>query len=186
MRLNRHYGVMHLEKYHAAVLELMFERTAIAKTANTFRFALSGDFDGEFSAAAARAGYDGEYIALNLPTYSASVFIALTDKDPESVVRLLANLEDYERENGLQLGLGEAVVVPDISAQFAAPFAVLLLRTASLSDIADVPDRADIAGRPTAFFLAVPLTKTEYDFRTAHGHDLLLDEFEKQGKSLVF
>lgn len=177
---------MKLEQYQAAVLQMLFERTAVGESVDVLRFALSGDFTGEYVVVAAPIGNDGDHIAVNLPHYSRSVFVALTDKDPNAVARILANLEDYERESGGALGLGEAVVIPDASSSLGAPYAVLLLRTATLADVASLPDMATIAGRHTSFFLAVPLTKAEHDFRGDHGHNVLLDRFDAEGKSLAF
>ncbi len=61
-----------------------------------------------------------------------------------------------------------------------------MLRPATLLDAAALPDAVEIAGRPTAFLLAVPLSKEEYDLRATHGHARLLDHFEEAGKSLAF
>jgi hypothetical protein len=174
---------MELEKYQAAVLATVFERADIGDSVEWFQFALSGDFRGQFVAAAAKVGAAGEHIVFNLPTYATDVFVGLTDKDPKAVALILANLEDYEREGGLRLRPGETVVIPTTTD---APFAVLLLRPATLPDAAALPDTAEIAGRPTAFLLAVPLSKEEYDLRAAYGHDRLLDHFEEVGKSLAF
>src|SRR4051794_39822445 len=169
---------MELEKYQAEILATVFERADIGDSVEWFQFALSGDFSGKFVAAAAKVGTAGEHVVFNLPTSSTDVFFALTDKDPKAVALVLANLEDYERENGLRLRLGEAVVIP---TNTDAPFAVLLLRPATLLDAAALPDIAEIAGRRTAFLLAVPLSKEEYDLRAAQGHDRLLDHFEEVG-----
>jgi hypothetical protein len=174
---------MELDKYQAAVLAVIFELADIGDSVDWFEFALSGDFGGRFVAAAAKVGMAGEHIVFNLPTYSTSVFVALTDKDPKAAALILANLEDYERENGVRLSVGEAVVIP---AGGEVPFAVLLLRTATLRDVASLPDTAEMAGKLTAFLLAVPLSKEEYDRRAADGHDVLMDHFAKTEKGLVF
>lgn len=174
---------MELEKYQAAVLATVFERTDIGDSVDWFQFALSGDFGGKFIAAAAPVGTNGEHIVFNLPTYSTDVFVALTDKDPKIAALILANLEDYERENGLLLRLGEAVVIP---SSMKTPFAVLLLPTATLVDVSGLPDTTEIAGQQTAFLLAVPLSKDEYELRSACGHDCLIDHFERTGKTLAF
>jgi len=114
------------------------------------------------------------------------VFVALTDKDPTIVARILANLEDLEREKGLHLHPGEAIIIPDASPASGGPYAVLLLRTATLTDAAALPDTTEIAGRFTSFSLAIPLHKAEHDFRAEHGHDELMSQFEKDGKGLAF
>lgn len=178
---------MQLDKYQAAILEMLFETTAVGESVDVLRFALSGDYPGEYVVAAAPVGNEGEHIALNLPRHStAGVFVALTDKDPNIVARILANLEDLERERGLHLHPGEAVIIPDASPASGGPYAVLLLRTATLTDVAALPDTIEVAGHFTSFSLAVPLSKAEHDFRAEHGHDELLSRFEKDGKCLAF
>ena len=177
---------MELGQYQAATLATLFERVDIGESVDVLRFALSSDFAGEFVVVSARLGGRGEHLVVNLPTYSTTVFMALAAGDVGTVARILANLEDYERERSLKLCLGEVVVVPNTSMPSDAPHAVLLLRTASHSDVASVPDCATIAGRHTAFRLAVPLSKQECEFRRDHGHDGLLERFEAEGKCIAF
>ncbi len=66
------------------------------------------------------------------------------------------------------------------------PYAVILLRTATSLDFAKVPDSKCIDDRQTLFFLAVPLTKDEWDLRKQCGHDALLERFQEDGKELYF
>jgi hypothetical protein len=46
---------------------------------------------------------------LNLPIRSTSVFILLTDEEPEAVARMIAKLEYHEFGRGLSLDLGDAI-----------------------------------------------------------------------------
>jgi hypothetical protein len=175
-----------LDAYQAEVLEMLFERTAIAEGLEMFRFASASDVAQGRLVVTAPFIEERQQIALNLPCGSSSVFIALTNKEPEAVARMIVGLEDHERERGAPLSLGEAVITDGDSPDTEGPFAVLLARTAWIDALAEIPDTAAIAGHTTTFLLAVPLTRAEYDFRAAHGLDALFGRFEAEGKELAF
>ncbi|MBN3837747.1 suppressor of fused domain protein [Burkholderia sp. Ac-20344] len=87
----------------------------------------------------------------------------------------------------MQLGLGEVVVMPDQATEGAdMPYAVILLRTATSLDCEGVPDCYEIDGKQTQFYLAVPLTKDEWELRRQRGHDALMDQFQDEEKELLF
>ena len=87
----------------------------------------------------------------------------------------------------MQLGLGEVVLTPEQAQDDAdEPHAVILLRTATSLDCAKVPDSQSIDGKRTLFFLAVPLTKDEWELRRQRGHDALMDRFQDDEKELFF
>ena len=130
---------MELGQYPAAVLTSVFEAADTSDSVDWFEFSLAGEFAGKFVVAAAAIGADGEHIIFNLPTYSTDVFVGLTRGYPTDGALILANLEDYERENDLRLRLGEAIVLPTPAV---GQFAVLLLRTTTSADAAGIPDRA--------------------------------------------
>ena len=177
---------MEIDQYRAAVLATLFELTDIGESVEVLRFTFSGDFAGEFVVAGAPLGGNGECLAFNLPTYSTTVFIGLAEGGLKRVALILANLEDHERQHGLKLSLGEAVVLPNPGDIADMPYAVWLMATATLTDTKNVPDCQNVGGRHTSFLLAVPLTKAEFDFRREHGPDRLLVRFESQGKSIAF
>lgn len=180
---------MQLNKYQAAVLAFLFERLPIGDDVSSLEFALSGEFLGEFRVAHAVIASSDQLskVVFTLPTYSRSVFLALTRTKLDETTLVLANLEDYERESCMQLGLGEVVLMPkQLQDGIDAPHAVILLRTATSLDCDNVPDRESINGIRTLFFLAVPLTKDEWELRKQHGHDELMDRFHDCGKELFF
>ena len=179
---------MDLDRYQAALLAFLFDRLPIGDDVDWMEFALSGKFSGSFRVAHAAIDNvdDVAHLVFTLPTYSRSVFIALTRVDTAETARVLANLEDYERELSLQLRLGEAVVIPSEGNYEKTPHAVILLRTATAFDCASVPDRHSIEGYETSFFLAVPLSREEWELRRTRGHDALMKHFEDVGKQLFF
>lgn len=179
---------MQLDKYQASVLTFLFEKLPIGGDVDSLEFSLSGTFSGKYRVAhtAIEDSEQQARVVFTLPSYACSVFLALTRTKQNETARLLANLEDYERESSLQLGLGEVVITPDHASAPDAPFAVILLRTATSPDCADVPDSQIIAGQQTMFFLVVPLTAEEWELRRQQGHDALIAKFQADQKELYF
>ncbi|MBY0248873.1 MAG: hypothetical protein K2Q17_14515, partial [Nitrospiraceae bacterium] len=173
-------------KYQASILAFLFERLPIREDVDSMEFSLSGQFAGKYHVAhAAIKTVEKARIVFTLPSYSHSVFLALTRINATETARLLANLEDYERESAHNLRLGEVVVTPDQVLQgYEMPFAVILLRTATSSECSRVPDHHEIDGKQTFFFLVTPLTRTEWEIRRKSGHDVLMNNFEASRKDL--
>ena len=180
---------MKLEKFQAAITAALFEQLPISGDVKSFDFSLFGEFTGAFRAGYATLNADSEQVEIvfNLPSYSDSVFLAVNRSDPKVTARVLANLEDYERESRVRLELGDVVLLSNESdSDVKLPFAVILLRTASSLDLSSVPDRLLLGGREARFFLAMPLSEPEWLLRGEKGHDALIDTFVEKDKSLAF
>jgi hypothetical protein len=178
---------MELNKYQANLVTKLFSDLHIGDDISSLEFSLSGEFSGKYRAAFHTLAEGDGYIVFNTPVYGSSVFIGLAESDPKAAALILANLEDYERENSLKLGLGEVVVMPnDLKNDGKDLFGVILLRTASSLECSDVPDKAMIQEIETSFFLAVPISRQEYEIRRERGHDVLMDVFEKDRKDVFF
>lgn len=178
-----------LNKTQATVLSFLFEKLPISEEINTLDFSLAGNFCGKYFGAFADIQGDEENtkVAFTLPTYTGNVFLALTRSNEQEVVRILANIEDYEREHSLELNIGEVVVIPKIQIKDDDPFyAMLLLRTAIYDKLTRVPDRQLIDDREIKFSLVIPISKTEFDYRKKFGHDALMDDFQTKGKDIFF
>jgi len=178
-----------LNRYQASVLSFLFERIPLQDEVDSMEFSLAGTFSGKFQAAHCAIDLLDRTarIVFNLPNYSHSVFLALTRQDPIETARVLANLEDYQRERSLQFRLGEAVVLQDQwPGHSNAPHAALLLRASTSSDCKNVPDSHDISGTDTSFFLVVPLTAEEIKLRNLRGYDALITDFIVGDKGIFF
>ena len=180
-----------LNKLQAAVLVFLFEKLAFEDEVNTLNFSLAGDFCGKYFGGF--AGTPNEQleqvakVAFTLPTYTDSVFLAVTHSKERDVIRILANIEDYEREHSRELNLGEVVLLPKFQIDGNERIhAVLLLRTAISELLNTIPDRQMIGGREIKFALVVPLTKAEFDYRKKFGHDALMDKLQDQDKDIYF
>ena len=180
---------MQLDKYQASVLAFLFERLPIDDDADSLEFSLSSAFRGKYRAVHSEIEFTDQpaRVVFTLPTYSNSVFLALTRASATDAALVLANLEDYERESSLQLKLGEVIITPHHALLSAdTPQSVILFRTATSLDCAKVPDCQTIEGKPTLFFLVVPLTTEECEFRCQHGHDALISRFQADQKDIFF
>ena len=180
---------MRLDKYQASVLAFLFECLPIKDDVETLEFSLTGSFPGKFSVGYGAIAQSDQpaNIVFTIPTYSHRVFLALSRTGTIETARLIANLEDYERESSRALNLGEVVVTPDqFRNETGTPFGVILLRTKSSFDCANVPDSCELNGIKTTFFLVIPLTKMEHEILHLNGHDALMDKFQAEQKDIFF
>lgn len=180
---------MKIDENQAAILTFLFEKLPIGKSVSTLDFPLSGAYSDRHYVAYANltSSSDSGTVVFTLPKDTKAVFLALTKENQRHTARLLANLEDYERENEMELKLGEVIIVPDSEAHTSQlPFAVILLPTATSLDCAKVPNVHEINGQLVNFLLAVPLTKDEWTIRNRNGHDALIQHFIDTDKALFF
>lgn len=177
-----------LPKTQAAVLSFVFEHAPIEQTATTVEFSLAGAFGGTYHAAHARLVSQGSPIGVSmvftLATHSDCAFLSAVSDNPIEIARALANLEDYERE-GANFGLGDVVLIPDVAMQSRGLHATLLIRVCTFPGFRGFPDHAVIDGRKVRFALVVFLSADEYEYRRKHGHDALMDKFEREDRLLV-
>jgi len=171
-----------LSRKQGAVLSFLFEKIVLGDKVSTLDLGLKGNFSGRFLAAYANLP-DSRTIVFTLPTYNSGVFFGVCATDPVKTATILANLEDYEREGGV-VRIGEAIRLPDATSEYSVTHSILLLRTATLPETKKVPDHATIGEEQIRFALAVPLSAHEYEYRRSHGHDALMDKFERDGKDL--
>jgi hypothetical protein len=154
----------------------------------TRSFFLEGS-DEEFFTAYGEAVLDDDRVSIvfNVPSSTDSVFIAITRKAEEDVCRIVANLEDYEREKSICLTAGDVVILPEGRVDIHTyPYAAILLRTESSPILASLPDEAIVGGVLRKFYLTVPLNNSEYKFRLKFGHDDLMERFDSENKHLDF
>ncbi len=178
-----------LTTMQSAILVDLFDQLPVGDEVDTLDFSLSGNFSGKFCAAYAEIENIAEkaFVVFTLPTYTNHVFMGVTKANELTVARMLANLEDYEREHSLQLSLGEVVVIPNYSdGSEGYPHALLLTKTTTSVDLENVPDLLRIQQKEIKCFCVIPLSEKELNIRNTHGHDALIDHFVEQDKSLFF
>jgi hypothetical protein len=178
-----------LNKLQYAVVSVLFEQLKLRDPVTPLEFTLSGDFHGEFNAVIGIPEEVDEpgFLVATLPRYTNTVFVALTRGREMEVARLLANLEDLERENARQLHLGEVVSHPDDRAgtEFL-PYATILMPVAISALLSSIPQVAMLDGREIRFVMALPISQKELECRNTKGHDAMIDMFQQEEKSLFF
>jgi hypothetical protein len=178
-----------LPSFQAAVLFHVFDKAPVSEAADTLDYRLSGEFDGTFYAAYValdkKTGYEDSSLVLTLATHSDIVFLAATRAHQVEVARILSNLEDYDREIGGTLSVGEVVRIPDPYFSSIGLYAVVLLRPAVLSGFEGFGDCYTMRNRHLRFALTLFLTEEEWSYRQVHGHDALMDRFTDEQKSVL-
>ena len=170
----------------AALIQFVSSCVDVAEEFETIGFSLQGAFDGDFCAIAAKLQANVGSLVLALPRNSAHVFVALTHGNTHEVARLLANVQDCERQAGRPVLEGEAIIFePVADTADEAPCALLLLSVATSVDLARLPKVAAINGKAVHFQLVMLVTGAEMRIREQGGHDALMDHFAEADRSLL-
>ncbi|MBP8019446.1 MAG: hypothetical protein KAY82_05365 [Hylemonella sp.] len=178
-----------LDKLQHAIVSLFFECLKLHDPVTPLEFSLSGDFRGKFNAVVGVLDTDDEnaMVVATLPRYSKTVFIGLTRSGELDLARLLANLEDLERENTKPLVLGEVIGHPMAPGESdTSPFATILLPVATSAILRNLPPIAVFDNQEIRIVFVLPLSRGELECRNVLGHDAMIDMFQREGKSLFF
>ncbi len=178
-----------LSKLQYSIVSLLFEHARLQDPVTPLEFSLSGGFRGQFNAIVGSLENVDEPASLvaTLPRYTTTVFLALARSREVDVARLLANLEDLERDNSKLLHIGEVIGHPNepMSAEFP-PYATILMPVATSALLRSIPQVTTLIGQEVRFVIALPLTQKELECRNTQGHDAMIDMFQREGKSLFF
>jgi hypothetical protein len=178
-----------LNKLQYAIVSSLFEHAKLQDPVTPLEFTLSGDFRGQYNAViGALANVDeAAFLVATLPRYTSTVFVALTRSGEVEVAKLLANLEDLERENGMLLYLGDVIGHSDEPAATAfPPCATILMPIATSALLRSIPQTTTLTGQEVRFVMVLPLSQKELECRNTQGHDAMIDMFQREGKSLFF
>lgn len=178
-----------LNKLQNSIIVLLFEHAKLRDPVTPLEFALSGDFDGQFNAVIGDLQNvdQASFLVATLPRYTSTVFMALTKGRELEVAKLLAHLEDLERENAKPLRFGAVIRHPGDPAvtEFPPPATILMPVTIS-GVLSSIPQVTTLGGQEIRFVMVLSLSQKELDCRNTQGHDAMIDMFEQNGKSLFF
>jgi hypothetical protein len=170
-----------LPRNQAGVLACIFNAAPIKDPADILEFRLSGPFREFFYAAHSQLTLPGKEslsLVFTLATHSSRVYMTLVNDHVREVARVLANLEDYDRERGVELQFGESISLPD------DPFlrqhgraGALLLDVADFPGFDGFPEQATALGRTIKFSMVIFITSDEHTFKKGHGLDALIKSF---------
>ena len=178
-----------LNSLQSAIVVVLMEQVKLHDPVTTLELSLLGDFNGKFNAVVGTIEDVDEavFLVATLPRYTNTVFVALTKGQEMEIARLLANLEDYERETEKLIQIGE--VAGHLHASVAAeliPQATILMPISTADILQSIPPVATFTGQQVRFVLVLPLSQNELECRNTQGHDAMIDMFQREGKSLFF
>jgi hypothetical protein len=168
---------------------MLFEAVGLQEPVTPLSFSLAGDFKDQFQAVVAHPENTDEpaVIVCSLPRHADTAFMALTKSREFEVARLLANLEDLEREQCARIEVGRTVGFGSAADPSGFPPAAVIVFPVSVSALlSEVPEEMIVDGKSTRFVLVLPLNQEELACRNKHGQDALIDMFQREGKSLFF
>lgn len=122
-------------------------------------------------------------IVFTIPTETTSIFITVSDGDPPLVRRMLANLDEMERD-GATLGIGDVVRFEDKDLEQHGVAGVALLPLSLSGVLCGLDDTFEHGGRIYKFWLVVFLSFLEYGIWKAHGQEMLMAHFDDVDKDL--
>lgn len=178
-----------LNRLQNSIIVLLFEHAKLRDPVTPLEFTLSGNFNGQFNAVVGDLENvdEASFLVATLPRYTNTVFVALTRSCEREVARVLANLEDLERENAEPLRVGAVITHPGSPAASEFPsYATILMPVTISSVLGSIPQVTTLAGQEVRFAMALPLSQKELECRNTQGYDAMIDMFEQQGKSLFF
>jgi Suppressor of fused protein (SUFU) len=179
-----------LDRLQHSVVSLLYDQVHLHDPVTPLDFTLAGSFPGRFYACIAAPENVDEPVSLvfTLPKYGRTVFLGLTRSKAVEVARVLANLEDLERDEAKSLKAGETIGFGQTSVAEAEfpPAAVILLPVSTSDLLSGLPDETALVGEQVRLLLAIPLSQRELRCRNETGHDALIDLFQREGKSLYF
>jgi hypothetical protein len=178
-----------LPRYQAGVLAYMLNAAPIKDPADILEFRLAGPFRELFYAAHSQLGLsskEGLSLVFTLATYSGRVYMTLVNDHVRQVARVLANLEDYDRERGVELQFGDSILLPDdafLKQQGRA--GALLLDVPDFPGFDGFPEQVTLLGKNINFSMVVFITSEEYSFKKKNGLDGLVQRFIETDRDLT-
>lgn len=126
---------------------------------------------------------DAVSLICTLPSVTKNIYVTVTDGDAKVVRRVLATLEDYERDDAIRLG--NVLLFDDPMLKSRMICGVILLPANVFNVLGDLPGKLNIDSVEFQFIAVVFLTDEENDIRRTQGHDALMDYFSSIDKDLI-
>ncbi len=123
-------------------------------------------------------------IVFTIPVETTSIFITVTDGDVSLVRRVLANLEEMERD-GTVLGVGEVVRFEGSDLEQHGIAAVVLLPLSVSGILCGLEETFEHEERSYCFYLVAFLSLAEYGIWKAHGQEKLMSHLDNVDKDLL-
>lgn len=122
-------------------------------------------------------------LVCTLPSVTKSVYVTVTDGDDKAVRRVLALLEDLERDGAIRLGNVLLIDDPELMANQLC--GVILLPAQVFNVLEHLPKTLTIGSIELQYIAVVFLTNEENEIRRTRGHDALMDYWTEIDKDLI-
>jgi hypothetical protein len=126
---------------------------------------------------------DAVKLVCTLPAVTKNIYVTVTEGDAKIVRRVLAVLEDFERDDAVRLGNVLLVDDPDLRANHIC--GVILLPGNVFNVLDHLPGKLTIDSVEYQFIAVVFLTNEENEIRRTRGHDALMDYWTEIDKDLI-
>lgn len=147
-------------------------------------FSQEGDDGGRRYQAVFKARFDDMVnLVVTLPTATTNIYLTVTEGDPALVRRVLAAIEDQERE--VAVNLGNVLLLSDRQLDERAICGVLFLFPHTFNCLDVLPGGLHVDGVDYRFLSVVFLTIDEHRIWKEQGHDVLMDHWTETEHDLI-
>jgi hypothetical protein len=175
--------MMNFERLRGEVVSRVLDNEHAADEAELFT--LTGRDDRTFHQAVARIIPDDDLlIVLTVPAETTSIFITVTDGEQALVRRILANLEEMERD-GTSLSTACVVRLEDETLEQHGVAGVTLMPLSVSGILCGMEETFEHQQRVYSFHLVVFLSFAEYAIWKAHGQEQIAAHFDEVDKDLL-
>ena len=122
-------------------------------------------------------------VVFSVPHSSANIFILVTDGPGDLVRKVIANLDEIDRDEKIGFGAVKLLSSTELSALGIAGFIVLPVETSNL--LGELSSSFKIEDHVFKFCLVVPISSEEYSLWKDKGHDALVNYFSDTEKDLI-
>jgi hypothetical protein len=179
--------MIELPAAQAAILTYMYHEAPVTGEAQLLQFTLDETNDPFYAAAILLRPLQGLELCslvMTLGSYAPRIFFAVTQTRAFPLARMLANLEDLERQMGA-LEAGHIVNFEGGDEEWNDYTAALLLPPNAMGGFAAFPEEHRFRDARFTFSLVTPLTRDEIAFRESQGHEALLQRMTEQRRDIV-
>lgn len=171
-------------KEQNALFVYLLDRELLLPDATLKQYDFHKDNSGYRTTAYVEAKSSGEksFAIFNLPEKTNSVFLLISDGDPEVLSKVVASLEEYDAST-CSLCVGDTVPMKEPYVLAAGWSAALFLPVGVIAQ--EMPNSKVISGKEFFFNLVVFIDADELKIKTELGLDELLGVFEKKTRGII-
>lgn len=126
---------------------------------------------------------DSVNLICSLPTITQNIYVTVSDGDPALIRRIVATIEDTERESAVLLG--NLLALNDPILRNRNIYGVLFLPASEFNALEGLPSKICTKEKEFKFLAVIFLSKEELEIWEERGHDALIDHFIAVERDIV-